>query len=200
MDIAFFDFDGTITDRDVFSLFIKRHLPWYKMIVAAVVLPFLFLFYKKGLLTGESLRQFAIQHAFRQRPVHAFDNDAKHFANQVIPHLVRSWSAQQLAWHKQRGDCIVVVSAGLNLYLKHWCKANDYLLIASELEAVNGFFSGRFENNQSCAGEQKAQRILQQFNLRNYEQVYAYGDTPEDFAMLDLADVQYYCGELRAGE
>jgi phosphatidylglycerophosphatase C len=198
MDIAFFDFDGTITDRDAFSLFIKRHLPWHKMLVAVVVLPFLILFYKQGWLTGEALRRFAVLQAFKHQPVHAFDTDAKFFALQVIPPLVRPWSAQQLAWHQQQGNRIVVVSAGLNLYLQHWCATNGYLLIASDLEVSLGSYTGRFESNQSCAGEQKALRILQQFNLQDYEQVYAYGDTPEDFAMLDLADVQYYCGKLRA--
>jgi hypothetical protein len=41
-------------------------------------------------------------------------------------------------------------------------------------------------------GSKKAERVLERYDLRSYGVVYAYGDTPDDDAMLHLASKRYY--------
>ncbi|HIE8939216.1 TPA: hypothetical protein ACXP3W_002473 [Klebsiella quasipneumoniae subsp. quasipneumoniae] len=43
-----------------------------------------------------------------------------------------------------------------------------------------------------CSGLAKKARILANYALTDYEAIFAYGDTPEDFAMLALATTQIY--------
>ncbi|MBP1732847.1 MAG: HAD-superfamily hydrolase, subfamily (PSPase-like) family protein, partial [Deltaproteobacteria bacterium] len=35
-------------------------------------------------------------------------------------------------------------------------------------------------------------RIEEQYDLKSFDHIYAYGDTPGDKAMLELADEKYY--------
>lgn len=43
-----------------------------------------------------------------------------------------------------------------------------------------------------CSGLAKKARILANYSLADYEEIFAYGDTPEDFAMLALATTKIY--------
>jgi MFS family permease len=45
-----------------------------------------------------------------------------------------------------------------------------------------------------CSGAEKVRRIRERFDLSRYTLLYAYGDTPDDREMLDLADRKYYRG------
>jgi phosphatidylglycerophosphatase C len=78
------------------------------------------------------------------------------------------------------------VSASLDLYLKDWCLKNNLHLICSELEIKNGVYTGRYRGGD-CSGMEKARRIRKSLNLEAYSTIYAYGDSPEDEAMLSLA-------------
>jgi phosphoserine phosphatase len=41
-------------------------------------------------------------------------------------------------------------------------------------------------------GEQKAMNIRELWNLNEYEEIYAYGDSPGDRPMMDLATKSFY--------
>lgn len=43
-----------------------------------------------------------------------------------------------------------------------------------------------------CSGAEKATRIRQRYDLRRYREIFAYGDTVDDRAMLALAGRRYY--------
>jgi phosphoserine phosphatase len=42
---------------------------------------------------------------------------------------------------------------------------------------------------------EKAKRIQQKYCLNDFDAVYAYGDSPNDHAMLALADFKFYQGK-----
>jgi hypothetical protein len=48
-------------------------------------------------------------------------------------------------------------------------------------------------------GPEKVQRILQKCKLDDYEVIYAYGDTSEDGAMLDMAHRKFFRWEEITG-
>ncbi|HEY6080188.1 MAG TPA: HAD-IB family phosphatase, partial [Polyangiaceae bacterium] len=105
--------------------------------------------------------------------------------------MVRAKALERIRWHQQQGDEVVVVSASLDVYLADWCQQLGVQLICSELEQNQGVLTGRYRDGD-CTGQQKARRVRQRYDLREFETIYAYGDTPEDEAMLDLATQRFY--------
>jgi phosphatidylglycerophosphatase C len=98
---------------------------------------------------------------------------------------------ERIRWHQQRGDTVVIVSAGLDAYLQPWCDALAVEHICTELEERDGRLTGRYCQGD-CSGRTKVQRILERYDVSRYPVIYAYGDTPEDREMLELAHRKYY--------
>ncbi len=51
--------------------------------------------------------------------------------------------------------------------------------------------TGNFINGD-CGYLEKVNRIKNKYDLTQYSTIYAYGDTPNDYAMLELAHKKYY--------
>jgi phosphatidylglycerophosphatase C len=115
----------------------------------------------------------------------------RNYATEVLPNCLRSFALDRIHWHQRQGDEVVVVSAALDVYLVLWCDAVGVQYICTELEERNGRLTGRYHHGE-CSGRAKAQRIREQYDLRQFPIVYAYGDTNEDREMLDLAHRKYY--------
>lgn len=126
----------------------------------------------------------------------------------------------RLQWHKDRGDVVVMVSASFEEYLAPLCAKLGMECIGTRLatqtqdkdsrggdsscglesqagsEKVDSrlestFLSGEFAT-PNCYGEQKAVRIKAHYDLSSYEEIYAYGDSKGDTAMLALATHAFY--------
>ncbi|RLV61137.1 HAD-IB family hydrolase [Parashewanella curva] len=189
-NLALFDFDGTITDTDMFSPFLTFAARKKRKIIGnIVILPF-YLLYKAGELPTHIMRPIASFVAFSYRNQHELERYGVQYAKRVIPDCVMERAKEQLEWHKANGDVIVVVSASLDLYLKPWCKANGFQLLCSELSMNNNQCSGRYINGD-CSRNRKAVRVTQAFKLADFDRIYAYGDTQEDRELLNLADEAY---------
>lgn len=104
---------------------------------------------------------------------------------------MRENALERILWHKQQGDQIVVVSASLGVYLESWCQSLGLDVICNQLEIRDGILTGNFINGD-CGYLEKVNRIKNKYDLSRYSTVYAYGDTPNDYAMLELAHKKYY--------
>jgi len=116
------------------------------------------------------------------------------FARSVLPGVVRTEMLERIRWHQERGDRVVVVSGAFDVYLDHWCKSHNLELICSSLEARHGRLTGKYSGKQ-CVRLEKARRVKSRYDLGNFTVVYAYGDTPEDAELLNLADRKFYRGK-----
>jgi len=191
LNIVFFDFDGTITTADMYSKFLRFSASKRRAYIVNVALvPFLIL-YKIGLISAHRMRSIASFAAFGGRPVDVVTMTAKQYVDDVIPHFLREKALDQLAWHKHKGDKIVIVSASLNVYLRIWCAQHNVELICTELAVKNNKFTG-FCVNGDCSSNKKLEMIRNKYDLTDYNEVYAYGDTKEDADMLRIADHAYY--------
>ena len=72
-----------------------------------------------------------------------------------------------------------------------WANHLSLKLIATRLEVKNGKITGGIEG-RNCRGEQKVVCILEQWNLDEYNEIYAYGNSPDDKPMLALATKSFY--------
>jgi HAD superfamily hydrolase (TIGR01490 family) len=193
MNLALFDFDGTITFTNTWTPFLHFAVRPSRLMVGRVLLLPVIVGHKLGVMPAGRSRQFANCVAFRGERTSVLQQRGIEYANDVLPQTVRQWALDRIEWHKAQGDDVVVVSASLNVYLGPWCEAKDLLYICTTLEERAGRLTGRCVHGD-CSGAEKARRIRDRFDLSRYAVVYAYGDTPDDREMLELAHRKYYRG------
>lgn len=191
MDLALFDFDGTITIEDTFTKFIFYAASKNKVRLGKLVLLPLFIKYKLGLVQGRGIREKVYKFALKGVAIEVASVKAAEFATDIIPNYIRIEALQRIEWHQQRGDKVVIVSASLNLYLQPWCQKHNVELICTEVESINGVLTGDYFEGD-CSSLEKASRVKQRYLLEGYDNIYAYGDTPEDNELLALANKRFY--------
>ncbi len=198
MNLALFDFDGTITEKDSFYDFIGYLSRIHKSIIFKSIffLPISLAYALRLIPMGKSKELF-LTFYFKGWKKSYFDERAKDYANTLLPRLIRPIALEKIRKHKMNKDKIVVVSASLDSWIGEWCLKNGLDLISSSLETKNGFITGKLKRGD-CNGMEKAVRIQEKYNLEEYETVFAYGDSSGDKEMLGLADIGYYCWEKTA--
>lgn len=194
MDLALFDFDGTITDRETMPGFVRAAVRPTRLKVGMVALAPLIIGYKYRVVPGTVVRAAICWFGFRGVPATELERQGAQFAQSVLPGTLRPEAMARLAWHKARGDRVVVVSGGLDVYLSHWAASHGLELLCSSLEQHEGRLTG-FYNGAQCVRDEKVRRVKALCSTQGFGKVYAYGDTPEDHAMLAMADEAYYCGK-----
>ena len=191
MNLALFDFDGTITRGDSWKPFMRLAAGSGRKAVAYTVLAPVGVGYYTGLVAGRTARPLFAHVAFRGVEAARVHDLGRRYASEVLPNTVRPRALEQIAWHKRNGDKVVVVSGSLAVYVRPWCERENLDCIATELEERRGRLTGRYLGGE-CTGAEKAARIRQLYDIRQYRQVYAYGDTADDLDMLALASHRYY--------
>jgi HAD superfamily hydrolase (TIGR01490 family) len=189
--IAFFDFDGTITRRDTLweiIRFQKGSAALYAGV--ASLLPGLVRF-KLGRQTAQESKEQVLRHFFGGMPREQFTENCLRFCRERLPALVREPALAAIRRHQQEGRRVVVVTASARDWVAPWCDTLGIDCIASTLEIQDGRITGRL-SGANCNGQEKVVRIRQQFNLYDYTDIYAYGDTSGDRPMLALAQYPVY--------
>jgi HAD superfamily hydrolase (TIGR01490 family) len=192
-NLALFDFDGTLYKKDSFTGFIfyalsKRHIirrgiPIYAWIQA----------YYLKLYPAHAMRPKLFHAMFKKCNVNEIDHIARDYAQYLIqdfnPELLK-----QLRLHQAHGDQVVLVSATIDIYLKYVAEYLNIAFICSHVEIQNGQYTGRYTNSD-CSNQEKANQVLKQYKLSHYKHIYAYGNSDEDLAMLNLAHHSFYVGK-----
>lgn len=191
MDLALFDFDGTITTRETMPDFMRAAVPRSRLWTGTLLFSPLVIGYRFGVVSGTAIRAAICAYGFRGVPVATVESCGQAFARHVLPGLLRPDAMGRIAWHKARGDAVVVVSGGLDVYLEPWARSHDLGLVCSSLEQRGGLLTGRYRGRQCVRGE-KARRVLDTYPPGNYARVHAYGDTSEDRELLAMAHERHY--------
>ena len=191
MNLALFDFDGTITTSDTFSPFLRLAIAPGRKLAGCVFLGPLVLGYRLGAVPASQARPLVARFGFRGASAELVRDRGRKYATDVLPGTIRRRALERVAWHQLQGDDVVVVSAGLDVYLRPWCESRGLHCICTELEEQNGTLTGRYRHGD-CSGAEKVRQIRERYPLDRYSEVYAYGDTSEDREMLALAHRKYY--------
>ncbi len=189
--IAFFDFDGTITTKDTLLEIIKflkgksffyfgflLHAPW---LIA----------YKLNWLSNNLAKQKILTYFFGGMEAHVFQEKCDLFALTIIPGLIRPGVLTEFADLRKQGFEIVVVSASACNWIGKWTDDLCLQLIGTKLEVKNGLITGRIDGKNNH-GAQKAVNIKEHWNLKEYEEIYVYGDSTADKPMMELATKSFY--------
>ncbi|MBB4133362.1 HAD family hydrolase [Xanthomonas sp. 3075] len=192
-DLALFDFDGTITSKDTFTAFIHEAVKPSRLLLGKILLSPLIVGYKLGIVRGSTIRTGVSRFGFFGRSEKEIRAAGASFSTKVLPAVVRPEMLERIRWHKDRGDTVVVVSASLDVYLSDWCKALGIDLICTELKFSGGRTYGRYKQGD-CSGPRKACQIRTRFDVFEYREIFAYGDTKDDLEMLEMAQHKFYRG------
>jgi len=193
VNLALFDFDGTITFGDTFTPFIRFAGGWARLAASAIVLSPMIAGYKLGLVPSSPMRVAIVRKVLGGRKESEIAELGRRYAA-TLGKVVRPEVLAKVRWHQGNGDDVVVVSASLSPYLRVWCSELGIGLICAELEAAGGVLTGRYVEGD-CCGAEKARRVRARYDLSRYSTVFAYGDTDEDAELLQLANRRFFRGE-----
>ena len=198
MDLALFDFDGTLTTSETWTPFVRRIAGAKPSLARRLTVAPAILAHRAGLISSSRGRQWAVRALCRGLDAAAVVAAGEAYAADTLPSVLRAETVARLIWHRDRGDRVVVVSASLDAYLHPWCARLGVDCVCTELEKQGERLTGRYLGGD-CSGPEKAKRVNARYRLADFSQVHAYGDSGEDRELLALAHVKTYRGREIAG-
>jgi HAD superfamily hydrolase (TIGR01490 family) len=190
--IAAFDFDGTITTGDSFLGFVKFTRGKAALCKAALVYAPMLIAFGLKLYPARKAKQKLFSHFYKGVPLTQFNRWGEAFAGQIARH-VRPKAAAAIAAHRKANDTVVIVSASVENWILPWARAQgiDIVLATQPETDASGNLTGRFRS-PNCSGQEKVNRLQQQFPDRLQYELWAYGDSHGDRAMIEFADRGWY--------
>ena len=189
--IAFFDFDGTITSKDTLLEVIKYQKGKLSFYAGFLLNSPALIGLKLKLVSNQAAKECMLKYFFKGMDVKSFQRGCDGFIDNMLPAIIRPAAIDEIKNLKAEGFETVVVSASPENWIKKWADANGLGLIATKLQTKDNLLTGYIEgiNNN---GDEKAVRIKAEFDLAEYSDIYCYGDSGGDKAMLALGTKVYY--------
>lgn len=188
--IAFFDFDGTITTKDTLLEFIRFSRGTARFYAGFLLNSPYLVAYKLKLISNQTAKEKVLRFFFGQMPVNEFEEQCSRFASQVIPQLIRPRALDEIKKLQENDTKVIIVSASPENWVHKWSDTLGVKTIATQLTVQEGKLTGTIAGN-NCHGKEKVRRIQQNFNLKEFEEIYAYGDTSGDKPMLAIATYSF---------
>ncbi len=189
--LVLFDFDGTITTKDTLIEFILFYRGRHQYLLGIVMLAPMLALYVTKLIPNWKAKQHFLSHYFKGENVDTFNSRCRDFSTKVLPALIRPQALEAIEEYRKQNVTMAVVSASAENWIKPWCDRYGMLCLASKLEVKDGNITGKL-NGRNCYGDEKVCRIKEQFNLSDYQEIIAYGDTSGDKEMLELAHQTFF--------
>jgi phosphatidylglycerophosphatase C len=189
--IAFFDFDGTITEKDTLLEFIRFSKGNARFNLGFLLSSPWLIAYKLKVISNQRAKERVLTFFFGRCPVDTFAAWCDRFSAEILPGLIRPGALEEIKRLQTAGIDVVIVSASPENWIRPWTTAMQLSLLATRLEVSGDHLTGKIEG-ANCHGEEKVRRIETAYQLKEYPQVYAYGDTKGDLPMLALANIRFY--------
>lgn len=191
-EIVVFDFDGTITTKDTFALFLRYYAGTLKWALNLIRLLPVFIAYSIKVIDRNAVKAQVIRRFFRGSNVEDLTKKAEAFARDVIPPLIRPQAQAELDARKNAPESLYICSASITPYLRAWgAKQNIHNILATDLESRDGRYTGEIEG-WNVWGAGKTRRIYAEFAPNPVRIKEAFGDTRGDKEMLHAADVSHW--------
>ncbi len=186
MKLVLFDFDGTLTTKDSFIAFAE--FTSGKKKVAGLYYKHLFkvIGYRMGLYDGGKLKEAILTDLYKGKSEVEMIELGQSFYDNEMTKILRSDTLEKFNQHKSNEDEICLVSASLDVWLKPFCDTHNIKLICTEMAFNNGTCTGKLAT-PNCNHEEKKKRVLEEYQLSNYDEIIAYGDSKGDEFLFELA-------------
>jgi len=184
--LALFDFDGTLTTKDSLGEFIKfavgTKIYYFKLLFFTPI----FILYKIKLMDNSYAKELLFRLFFYGYNEEKFKKIAKEFSLTKLDAIRREDIYAKFLQHIDNNDRVVIVSASMRCWLEPWAQKHKVELLSTELQFSDAHFSGSFQT-KNCHGKEKLKRVQQLLDLDNYDEIYVYGDSSGDDAILEIA-------------
>lgn len=189
--LVVFDFDGTITYKDSMLELVKFYHGSFRYLLGMFILSPMLVLYKLGFIPNWRAKEYFLTYFFRNEMESRFQSICDRFAVERIPVFTRPAATQCLQQHREKGDHLVVVSSSAENWLLAWCQQQEINLIATRLKVRDGHITGQLEG-LNCYGQEKVNRLQQEYSLDDFSEVIVYGDSQGDYGLFDIASHHYY--------
>tara|TARA_X000000950_G_scaffold269762_1_gene348768 strand:- start:988 stop:1575 length:588 start_codon:yes stop_codon:yes gene_type:complete len=184
------DFDGTLSNKDSSKFFFKTCL--------GIKFYYYYYVYSFGLILKYFLRvetEFEIKK--KRYSLLAKKSNKKKLqyliqnSDKFVEKIIRPKARLFLSNKKKHEDEIIIVSAGLSIFLEKWAEKNSLDLLTNEVK-INNSNELEFLYTYDCNNSGKVKRINNHVNIKAFDKIYAYGDSDGDFEMFAVADDTFY--------
>ncbi len=191
--VAAFDFDGTLTYRDTLLPFLLHAVGPGSFTRHALALTPTLAGYGMGMIRNDVAKQRVLARFFAGADIDSVRTKAAEFAEHRLPDLIRPAAARRFEWHKQQGHRCIVITASLDIYVRHWALEMGFdEVLATRLETTtDGRVTGNLQG-KNCFGAEKVRRLEELLGARSGYTLHAYGDSRGDRELLSYADFDYY--------
>ena len=191
-----YDFDGTITTKDTFALFLRYYAGTARWAFNLLKLLPVFLLYVVKIRDRNFVKKHVVRVFFKGETESHMNARAAQFAQDVIPNLIRPEALKSLkrSLTKQRTSHykVFLVSASIEPYLLEWAKTQNLsTVLSTKLRVVNGRLTGEIDGI-NCWGEGKLAKIASELAQNSYMIAEAYGDSRGDHEMLHAAEESFW--------
>lgn len=189
--LALFDFDKTITDRDTFLPFLLFSFGCFR---TALVLSFLFpqaLICLAGFMSRKRFKEMVFKLTIKGWTKEKFRAVARDFYNHKVKSYLRKSALDEIKMHLANGADVSLVSASPEDWLWPFTEEFGINLIGTRLEIKDGCYTGNIVGN-NCRKAEKVNRVKEVYNLENYSDIYAYGDSRGDKEMLEMSNHPHF--------
>lgn len=189
--LSVFDFDGTLTYRDSFTLFLRTEfgIRTYAIGLLRMALPSLkFLL---GISSRDELKQRLINTFLCGISADSLAQLAEDFCEKSWPTLMRSKACAGVSEQVNAGATVTLCSASPEIILRPFARRLGVELIATRLEVSNGILTGLIDG-QNCRQSEKVSRLISAYGDLKSFHIRAWGDSAGDKQLLEVADEPYY--------
>ena len=192
--IAYFDFDGTLSNKDTLLPFLIYCIGYIKFLgYLPRIIPVILLYVFK-VINNQEAKERTLIITLKGLDEDTLIQKAKNFATTHLNKYLLPENYAKLEWHREHGHQIALVSANLAVYLRFFAQLHkiDYV-IATEIELKDKVVTGKLAT-PNCYGEQKVLRIKEYLNKMNlsFDYAYGYGNSRGDHEMLLYVNEPYY--------
>jgi HAD superfamily hydrolase (TIGR01490 family) len=189
--IAFLDFDGTITTKDTLLEMIKFSKGSFRFYLGFLINSPWLLAWKAGIISNQRAKERMLTWFFGGMQLDHFQDTCNRFASTAIPNLIRPKALSEIRLLQEKAVEVVIVSASPANWLQPWTDQLGTALLATRLETSNQTVTGNILD-RNCHGDEKVRRIRESYNLSDYDYIIAYGDSKGDKPMLALATSKFF--------
>lgn len=189
--VAVFDFDGTITRRDTLVAFVVGLAGVWRVLCVLGGQWRLLLRYVAHRAGRDEFKEAMLRSCLTGVDLARAEAAAERYAARVVASRLRPDALDRIAWHQARGHRLVIVSASLDLYLRHIGPTlgfDDVIGVELRVDA-GGCLTGEM-CGPNVRGPEKVVRLDALLGGPPAES-WAYGDSSGDDELLAWADHAY---------
>ena len=188
MDIACFDFDGTLTTRDTLGPFLREVAGTSTLLRAFGADAPRLMLAAAGRASRDDAKERMLRRLLGGREHADLVARGRVYGERVAKQGLRPDTMARVHWHLSEGHAVAIVSASLDVYVNRAAEliGVEHVLCSRLAVGGDGRVTGALVGG-NCRGPGKLARIREHFGPGGYE-MWAYGDSAGDAEMLAAAD------------